>query len=105
MHVAVIYITSTMLLIAVAPLPYGYYTLLRLVVTGVLGWAAYISYTRNNYVLPWIFILIALLFNPIIKVHFQKEIWIVIDIAVCVFLLVTKNRIQQLPNESSYKNE
>jgi len=99
MPIAIIYVTSAMLLIAVAPLPYGYYTLLRLVVTGVLVWAAYITYTRNNNVLPWIFILIALLFNPIIKVHFQKEIWMVIDIAVCVFLLASKKYIQQLPNE------
>ncbi|GAG75103.1 unnamed protein product [marine sediment metagenome] len=48
MPVFVIYITSAMLLIAVAPLPYGYYTLLRLVVTGVFAWAGYITYKRNN---------------------------------------------------------
>lgn len=99
MPIAVIYITSAMLLIAVAPLPYGYYTLLRLVVTGVFAWAGYITYKRNNNVLPWVFFFLAVLFNPVVVIHLSKEIWMVIDIAVCIFLLASKKYIQQLPNE------
>ena len=47
MPVAVIYITAGMLFLGAAPLPYGYYMLLRLVVTGVCVWAAFVSYERK----------------------------------------------------------
>lgn len=39
--------------------------------------------------LPWVYGITALVFNPIIKIYFPKEIWAVIDIAAGVLLLVT----------------
>ena len=44
MPLPAIYITAIMLFIGAAPLPYGYYILLRLVATVVLFWVAYVSY-------------------------------------------------------------
>ena len=98
MPIPVIYITVAMLLIGVAPLPYGYYTLLRIVATIVFAWAAYITFERDNKTLPWIYALIAILFNPIIKIHLPKELWIFIDIGAGVFLLSTKSRIEEKEN-------
>ena len=95
MPLPVIYITAIMLFIGAAPLPYGYYMLLRLVTTVVLFWAAYISYERSYDVLPWVFGILALVFNPIFKVHFPKELWAIIDIGTGVFLLVMKGKIQK----------
>ena len=95
MPLPVIYITAIMLLIGAAPLPYGYYMLLRLVTTGVLLWAAYISYERKYEVLPWVFAVLALLFNPIFKVHFPKELWAIIDVVTGIFLLVMKDKIKE----------
>ena len=94
MPVAVIYIVATMLFIGAAPLPYGYYTLLRLVVTGVFIWAAFVSYERKYDILPWVFGVGAILFNPLIKIHLPKELWMVIDVATGIFLLVVKAKIQ-----------
>ena len=99
MPVAVIYIAVTMLFIGAAPLPYGYYMLLRLVATGVFAWAAFVSFERKNQFLPWAFGLLALLFNPIVKIHLPKELWVFIDIGAGVFLLLTKRYIQQAGNE------
>ncbi len=93
MPVVVIYITSTMLFLSVAPFPYGYYTLLRIVVTGVFIWAAYICYERDEAVLPWIFSLGAILFNPLIKIHMPKEIWSIVDVAAGIFLIVMRKKI------------
>lgn len=95
----VIYIAIGMLFIGAAPLPYGYYMLLRLVATGVFAWAAYVSYERKNQYLPWVFGLLAILFNPVVKIHLPKELWAIVDISAGVFLLVTKRHIQQLTNE------
>ena len=83
----VIYILVLMLLLAVLPLPYGYYTLLRLVATGVFAWAAVITYEQNDKLLPWFFGLLALLLNPIIKIHLPKELWAVIDIGSAILIL------------------
>ncbi|OOZ74121.1 hypothetical protein BOW50_12530 [Solemya velum gill symbiont] len=95
MPATVIYIAIALLFIAVAPLPYGYYTLLRIVATGVFLWAAFVSYERGHEALPWIFGLLAALFNPLIVIHFPKEIWAVIDIASGIFLYATQKAITQ----------
>lgn len=87
---AVLYGAAAMLLIALVPLPYGYYQLLRLVTTVAFGWAAYVAYDRKNETLPWAFGVIALLFNPLIPVHLPRELWMVIDAAAGVFLLTQR---------------
>ena len=91
----VIYITVAMLWIGAAPLPYGYYTLLRLVATIVFAWAAYVAYQGKHNFLPYAFGLLALLFNPIIVVHLEKTLWSAIDVAAGIFLLATIRHIQQ----------
>ena len=93
--VPVVYITSLILLVAAAPLPYGYYTLVRLVATVIFAWAAMVSYENKNSVLPYAFGLLVILFNPIIKVSFDKEIWAILDVAAAIFLLTTKRHIVQ----------
>lgn len=101
MPAIVIYITSTMLLLGAAPLPYGYYTLLRIVVTGVFIWAMFVSFERKYGVLPWVFGLGAILFNPLIKIHLPKELWMVLDVATGIFLLVVKGRIEESASTDS----
>jgi hypothetical protein len=88
-----------MLFIGATLLPYGYYILLRFVATGVFAWAAFVSYERKNQSLPWVFWLLALVFNPIIKIHLPKEFWTFIDIGAGLFLLLTKRHLQQTKNE------
>lgn len=101
MPITVIYIGVAMLLIGAAPLPYGYYMLLRIVATGIFVWAAFVTYERKNDVLPWVFALLAILFNPIIKIHLPKELWAVIDVSAGVFLLVCKSSIQERKSENT----
>lgn len=68
--------------------PYGYYILLRWVVAGTGLFAAYITYNLKKAVWSIVLILIALLFNPLIPVHLEKEGWVVIDFVVALFYLV-----------------
>ena len=95
MPVVAIYIAAGIILIGVAPLPYGYYTLLRIIATGAFVWAAIVAYERNDPVLPWVYGLLAIIFNPIIKIHFPKEIWVIIDLVAGMLLILTKNKIQE----------
>ena len=101
MPVAVIYIAAVMLFIGAAPLPYGYYMLLRLVATGVFIWAAFVAYAHKKEALPWVYGVLALLFNPLIKIYLPKELWAVVDIGSGVLLLATKSTIQQRANENT----
>lgn len=79
-----------MLILAIPPIwPYGYYILLRLVVSGVAVYAIYVGYNVDLRTIPVILGIIALLFNPIIPIYLKKEVWIVIDIIVAIVFLIT----------------
>lgn len=73
---------AVMCLLALLPLPYGYYTLLRIVVCGAGAFGAYKAFEKPE-TQVWAFALggLAILFNPIIPIHLTREIWAPIDIA------------------------
>ncbi len=66
-------------IVGVFSLPYSYYMLLRCIATGS---AVYLLACHAK-VLPetckWVLVVIALLFNPIFKVHLGREVWQVVD--------------------------
>ena len=74
-------------------MPYGYYILLRIAACGFFIWAAVITYEKKSQYLPWAFGLLALLFNPIIKIHLPKGLWVAIDVALAIFVLVVKKNL------------
>lgn len=94
MPTAVIYICAAMLFIGAASLPYGYYMLLRLVAFGVFAFAAYVAYEKKKTALPWVYGFMALVFNPIVKIHFPKEMWAIVDIAAGLLLLATAKAVR-----------
>ena len=73
-----------LLLLAILPLPYGYYTFLRLVVCPTAIFLAWISYKRQRASWMWGMTLIGILFNPFIPIYFGRELWIIIDIVIAV---------------------
>ena len=78
-------ISCLLLLIAIAPMPYGYYQFLRITITVVTGINAYDLYQKkqNNWLVA--FVAIVILYNPIIVIHFEKAIWKPINIVTAVF--------------------
>ncbi len=77
-------VASVCLLLALLPMPYGYYQLLRLIVCGVSIWAA-ISTSKTNQTLTVLYVLVALLYNPIFIIHFDRSVWGVINIITALF--------------------
>jgi hypothetical protein len=94
----IIYFTASMLLIAIAPMPYGYYSLLRIVIFGIFTWGAIISYGEKDLTTTFFFVIIAILFNPIIKIELNKGLWVFIDIAAGIFLLRSRNILSKSVN-------
>jgi len=84
-------IASAFLLIALFDgLPYGYFTLLRFVVCAIGIYLAYKIYEDNKESLwVWAFGFVAILFNPIIIIHLQREQWWVIDLIVGIFFVLS----------------
>ncbi len=86
-----------MLLLALADWPYGYYTLLRFVVCGSAAFVAYLGYSAKKRWIAWTFGIIAVLFNPIIKVHFDRDIWSFLDIIVAIVFVFTFFKLTGMP--------
>ena len=74
---------SALLFIAIFPMPYEFYTIVRLFVCICMSYMAYSGFSNDDYTFwPWFFGFIAVLFNPIIPIHMTKEIWMAIDFVV-----------------------
>jgi len=80
----IFYIPAILLFLAFLELPYGYYTFLRLVVTGMALYAAF-GLLEKGSINFWVMLAIAALFNPLIPVHLTKEIWLPIDVLVGIY--------------------
>lgn len=90
LHPAVWLVAVALLLLALLPLPYGFYVLLRLVVCGAAALLTYDEYRSCGRVSGWATVLagVALLFNPLIPVHLTRQIWAPIDIGTAVLMIV-----------------
>jgi hypothetical protein len=83
------FILSILFLLCLFEMPYGYYQLVRF--AALMGFAllAYISNQRNQEREVIIYIALALLFQPFIKVALGRSIWNVIDVVVATCLIVS----------------
>lgn len=79
---------AAVLLLCLAPMPYGYFTLVRFLATLVFGIYAYKYYQTRKVGLMWAFVTLALLFLPFAKVGFNRVTWNIIDVIVAIGLIV-----------------
>jgi hypothetical protein len=82
-------INAGLLIWALAKHPIGYYTLVRLVTTGVCLYSIYICAKDNRVAWGITFGGIALLFQPIIPLRMTRDTWQYVDVIVAVFLVVS----------------
>lgn len=76
---------SGLLIFAIADLPSGYYTFLRIAVT--IGAIAVIIQEFKGEITAWIIVfgIITIVFNPFIPIYLHdKEVWMVIDIIAAI---------------------
>ena len=79
---------AVILLLCLAPMPYGYFTLVRFLATLVFGIYAYKYYQTKKVGLMWAFVTLALLFQPFAKVALGRAIWNVIDVVVAIGMII-----------------
>ncbi len=85
---ALLILVAIMSFIGIASLPYGYYTLLRIVVFVAAGILAIYDLDRKSTAFFIISALVALIFNPIIPLYLDKGTWQVLDFLSGVYMLV-----------------
>ena len=81
-------ILAAMMLLCLAPMPYGYFQLVRFVAMVAFGVMAYKYYEEKKSVLAITFGALALLFQPFIKVALGRTMWNVVDVVVVIGLIV-----------------
>ena len=82
-------ISAILLLLGILSLPYGYYQLLRILITISAGLCTFESFNKNNQPMMYLFLLITILFNPLLPIHLDKSIWIIIDLITALFFLIS----------------
>jgi len=87
-YLALHLIPAAFLIGAIAPLPYGYYTLLRFVVCIAVVWIAVLDYQRTKSVGLWtvVFGIAAIAFNPFVPVYLTRDIWFFLDLGTAALL-------------------
>ena len=82
-------ILAALLLLCLAKMPYGYYQLVRF--TGLIGFAilAYKSNERQENIMTIIYVALAVLFQPFLKISLGRELWNIIDVIVAVGLFIS----------------
>lgn len=82
-------ILSLLLFVCLAKLPYGYYQFVRfaaLIGFGILAFKANEMGSKNEVIL---YVCLAMLFQPIFKIAFGRELWNIIDVIVGIGLLLS----------------
>ena len=76
-----------MLFGAIAEWPYGYYTILRWItcITSIL--VVLQAFEKNINWAKVIFIIIAILFNPLAPIYLSRNIWIPLDIVTAILFI------------------
>lgn len=78
-------IAGVMLLWALNPEnPYGYYILLRWVCCAAFTYLALKAHAQGKDGWVWVLGVMAVIYNPIIRIHLTREIWSVINIATLI---------------------
>ena len=80
-------ILAVLLLLCLAPMPYGYYNLVRFVAMVAFGVMAYQYVQERRKALAVVFGALALLFQPFMKVMLGRTVWNVVDVSVAAVLL------------------
>lgn len=79
---------AALLLLCLAPMPYGYYQFVRIVAMIAFAILAYFYYEKKAIPLAITFGGLALLFQPFLKVALGRTMWNVVDVVVAIGLVV-----------------
>ncbi len=81
-------ILAAILMLCLAPVPYGYFQLVRLFSTIAFGLMAFRYYKEGKEKLAYTFGILVLLFQPFYKISLGRTVWNVVDVIVAIGLVI-----------------
>lgn len=79
-----------MLLAAILPIPYfAYYQVMNWIVVGAAIVTALQAHTLKKEVTMWLFLFVAVVFNPIDPLHLRTDVWQLTDLAVALLFTIS----------------
>ena len=81
-------VMAALLLLCLAPMPYGYYQLARFVAMIAFAYFAYRHFKAEEGGLAFTFAALAILFQPFLKIALGRTIWNIVDVVVAIGLIL-----------------
>lgn len=82
-------ILAVLLILCLFNLPYGYYQFVRFAAMVGFGYLAFDSNNRGNTKEMFVYIVLAILFQPLLKIALGRVVWNIVDVVVAIGLLVS----------------
>lgn len=84
------YSLALLLLLCLFNMPFGYYQFVRYLSFSVFTYLAYTTYRAKGklILIIWIFLFLAILFQPFIKIALGRSIWNFVDVSVAIGLII-----------------
>lgn len=79
-------VLAILLLVCLAPMPYGFYNLVRFVSFVAFAWMAFDYYKSKEESLSILFGILCLLFQPFAKIALGRTLWNIVDVIVALGL-------------------
>lgn len=76
-----LYIVAIGVGVALLPLPYGYYQVMRWVVAASCAWLAVSAHSADREGWVWCWAVVAGVYNPVLPVHASRAVWSVVNVA------------------------
>lgn len=82
-------IIAVLLFVCLLDMPYGYYQFIRFFACIGFAYLAYKSNEQSNKTVTITFVILAILFQPFIKISLGRELWNIVDVIVGAVLLLS----------------
>jgi len=79
-------LVSILLLLCLLDMPYGFYSFVRFAASAAFCFFAYEAKKSENKDRMILFIILAVLFQPFVKIPLGRSIWNIIDVVVAIYL-------------------
>lgn len=80
---------ACLFILCLLKMPYGFYQLVRFLAFAGFCFLAYEAKEQNNKSMSFVFIGLAVLFQPFFKIALGRELWNLIDVILAVILLAS----------------
>jgi hypothetical protein len=82
-------VLAILLSLCLADMPYGYYQFVRLISSVAFAYLAYLAIEEGKKNEIFIYIVLALLFQPFMKISLGRELWNFVDVVVGLGLIIS----------------